>query len=238
MDYGSKRWQEKRRKILRRDGWVDQVYLPQGIRIEANTVHHILPAEDYPEYQWADWNLISINTKTHREVHEPYTKALTPLGRSLALKVASEHNIKLQTVTLVIGLPGSGKSTWIKEHIGSGICYELDAIAAAFRLTVPHAEKEHAGARRMAAAMRKAWLAEAPKYARKIFINRAAPDIDEIAETNPDVLVICTEEKTDRPYKYDKALYKQRIADAEEWARLNRVEVIYNSEPQGSPPRV
>ena len=79
-------------------------------------MHHILPAEDWPEYQWCDWNLISINDATHRQLHEPYTKALTPLGQELADEVAEEHGIRLTTVTLVIGLPGSGKSTWIKNR--------------------------------------------------------------------------------------------------------------------------
>lgn len=230
MEYNSKRWEKKRAHILKRDKYLDQVQLRRGVRIEANLVHHILPAEDWPEYRWEDWNLVAINDRTHRELHEPYTKALTPAGWELAQEVADAHGIRLTTVTLVIGLPGSGKSTWIKNNIGSGICYELDAIASAFRLTVPHAEKEHAGARRMAAALRRSWLAQAPQYARKIFVNRAAPDLDEVAETDPDVLVVCTTELTDRPYKYDKQEYKRRIAEAEEWARLNGVPIIYNPE--------
>ena len=193
-------------------------------------MHHILPAEDWPEYQWCDWNLISINDATHRQLHEPYTKALTPLGQELADEVAEEHGIRLTTVTLVIGLPGSGKSTWIKNHLGSGICYELDAIASAFRLTLPHAEKEHAGARRMAAALRRSWLAQAPKYARKIFVNRAAPDLDEVAETDPDVLVVCTHVWKSVEYEFDEAEAKQRINEAIEWAELNGIPLVYYPE--------
>ena len=230
MDYSSKRWRLKREHILRRDRWLDQVQLRQGSRAEATVVHHILPAQEWPEYQWEDWNLISVSDATHRKVHEKYTKDLTPLGWELAQEIAERQGIKLYTVTMVIGLPGSGKSTWIKDHLGTGICYDLDSIAAAFRLTVPHAEEPHAGARRMAAAMRSAWLVQAPRYSRKIFINRAAPDIDELAETNPDILVICTEEKKGRPYQYDKEEYKRKIAEAEEWALLNGVTVIHSPE--------
>jgi len=33
-------------------------------------------------------------------------------------------------VTLVMGAPGTGKSTWTRDHLGAvGLAYDLDAIA-------------------------------------------------------------------------------------------------------------
>lgn len=227
MDYNSKRWKQKRDHILARDKYTDQIKLRDGQRRSANVVHHILPAEDYPEYEWCDWNLISISETTHRELHNKYSGNLSPIGRAVALEVAEAQGIKLTSVTLVVGLPGTGKSTWTAKHLGGGLCYEMDAIACAFRLTVPHMQKEHSGARRMAAAMRRAWLAEAPNYAANIFVIRTAPDYEELAETNPDKIVVCTKEHAKRQYAYDKEERKKKIANVIEWATLNNVPVEY-----------
>ena len=38
---------------------------------EANTVHHIYPADEYPQYAWCDWNLISVSTERSQQIGEP-----------------------------------------------------------------------------------------------------------------------------------------------------------------------
>lgn len=43
-------------------------------------------------------------------------------------------------VTLVCGLPGSGKTTYVKNNIKDGLCYDLDYIAWALRLEGEHTE--------------------------------------------------------------------------------------------------
>ena len=53
MNYKSKRWRRKRESVLRRDGYQCQISLRYGKRVEADTVHHILPADKFPEYD--DW---------------------------------------------------------------------------------------------------------------------------------------------------------------------------------------
>lgn len=235
--YKSMKWRNKRAHILKRDKYMDQVALRDGIMLEADTVHHIFPAEAYPEYRLCDWNLIAVNNIiTHKgRLHEKYTKNLTKLGRQLMRETAFAQGIKIQTTTLIVGLPGSGKSTLAKKLLKGGLCYELDSIACAFRLTVPHKEEPHTGARRMAAALRRGWLEEAHNYADDIIIVRTAPEIDELTETNPDKVIVCTKQYTDRPYRYDKKDYQRQIAEVIAWAEDNKIPVEMYP-PQDPPP--
>lgn len=224
--YDAKRWKEKRKHILLRDKWIDQYLLRQGVKVEANTVHHILPREEYPQYAMADWNLISVSENTHKKIlHQKYTGKLTKVGRLLMQETAYRNGVKLKMRTLVIGLPASGKSTWTKKNLGGGIAYEMDSIACAFRLTTPHKEEPHAGARRMAAALRRGWLQAAEQFSDNIFIVRTAPDIAELVETNPDRIIYCRKQWKERPYKYDKEKYLAQIEEALDWAEKNGVPV-------------
>lgn len=227
--YDSKRWRDKRRHILLRDKYTDQYRLRDGVRLEATVVHHILPLEEFPQYALCDWNLISVNDFTHRNIlHQTYTHQLTKKGKLLMKETAHINGVKLQMLTMVIGMPGTGKSTYVKKHLKGGLVYELDAIACAFRLTVPHAEEIHAGARRMAAQLRQGFLAIAPKYSDNLFIVRTCPSIEEMAETMPDKLVVCTKVHVERPYVYDPLEYKKRIDAAIDFAKNNGIEVEFS----------
>ncbi len=83
FNYKSKRWELKRERILKRDRYMCQDSKRYGRRIDADTVHHIWPAEDYPEYAWRDWNLISLSSKVHNKMHDRVTNKLTALGEEL-----------------------------------------------------------------------------------------------------------------------------------------------------------
>ncbi len=88
FDYNSPRWLRLREKVLRdvirRDGaplcqWAKRY----GRREEATHVHHIWPAEDWPEYAWCEWNLIALSLASHNAMHDRATGALTAAGESL-----------------------------------------------------------------------------------------------------------------------------------------------------------
>lgn len=235
MDYKDEKWVRKRNHILKRDKYIDQYLLRSGQKVEAKLVHHILPADDYPEYRYCDWNLISVSEHTHKKIlHERYSGKLTNAGKLLAQETAAFNGVKLSTVIMVIGLPGTGKSTWAKKNLFGGVVYDMDAIAAAFRLTTADkmVTEPHTGARRMAAALRRGFIQMAPQYATRVIVTRTAPDAAELAETNPDRLVICTKIQAARPYQYDIDEYSALIDDAIKWAEATGIPVEYD------PPRV
>lgn len=96
MDYGSERWKKKRELILRRDGYQCQISKRYGKMIPATVVHHIYPAEDYPEFQWQNWNLISISQAVHNALHDRYTGKLTKEGIALLNRTAQKRGLKIQ----------------------------------------------------------------------------------------------------------------------------------------------
>ena len=81
--YDSKRWHKKRDRILRKDDYIDRLEARYGRTEEATVVHHIYPRDEYPEYQWENWNLISVSQKTHNRLHDRNTKKLTKEGQAL-----------------------------------------------------------------------------------------------------------------------------------------------------------
>lgn len=83
FDYHNQKWKKKRERILRLDGYKDRVAAMYGRTMEANTVHHIYPADAYPEYAWCEWNLISVSQASHNKLENRTTRELTRLGRQL-----------------------------------------------------------------------------------------------------------------------------------------------------------
>ena len=86
--YKSTRWRNLRERILRRDGYKCREAARYGVKAEAATVHHIWPAEDYPEYAWQPWNLISLSAKAHDAMHDRLTGNLTDLGKAWQRRVS------------------------------------------------------------------------------------------------------------------------------------------------------
>jgi len=79
--YNDPRWERKRAAVLRRDEYLCRECRRYGKSIQANTVHHIYPAEDYPDWWLESWNLISLCEACHNRMHLRGTNELSALGK-------------------------------------------------------------------------------------------------------------------------------------------------------------
>ena len=226
----SEKWRRKRENILRRDGYMDQIiFRKEGRMVPADHVHHIFPKEKYPQDAYADWNLISVCRDTHmRRLHNPISGQLTKEGKQLMNETAVLNNIQVTEKILVIGFPGSGKSTYVRQSLGpDAIAYDLDAIAGAFRLRGPH-EERHEASRAMANALFKAFALRASDYASRVFLIRTAPTLEELNQIRIDRVVLCkghhdTSHRSDlRRFDYD--FYQQRIENVKKFCEKNAIE--------------
>ena len=93
--YKTKRWNRLRKAVLARDNYQCQESKRYGKNVPANTVHHIFPREEYPQYQWESWNLISLSGKVHDELHDRTTRRLTDKGVDLQKRTALKYEINL-----------------------------------------------------------------------------------------------------------------------------------------------
>ena len=170
---------------------------------------------------------MSLCNKCHDEMHDHFSGGLSNRGRLFMKALAVERGIKISMsneTILVIGLSGSGKTTYCKKHIDDeSLCYDLDAIAAAFRLKMPH-EESFRPARKMANDFMKGFIIKAHEYARKIFIVRTAPEMDEVERIEPTKIVICKERFVNRPMDDEKEA-KERIKTVESYARAVDIEL-------------
>ena len=62
---------------------MDRIELRYGRQIQATIVHHIYPADEYPEYAYCDWNLISVSMATHNKLENRCSGNLTEAGLAL-----------------------------------------------------------------------------------------------------------------------------------------------------------
>ena len=93
--YKSKRWQRLRESVLRRDGYLCQVSKRYGKRAGATMVHHVFPREEFPEYQWEPWNLVSLAGDVHDQMHDRVTGALTEKGAELLRRIARKNGVEI-----------------------------------------------------------------------------------------------------------------------------------------------
>ena len=129
-------------------------------------------------------------------------------------------------VTLVMGAPGTGKSTWARERLGvGGMAYDLDAIAGAFRLRGPH-EEYHGEARRMANDLLDGWLRAVVEYADDVYVLRTAPTRQELERIQPDRAVVCLTRYI-RHDVGDTMTLARRRADAEAWLKARGIPIEY-----------
>ena len=83
FDYKGKRWKRLAAAVMRRDGYLCQISKRYGKMIPAEVVHHIYPADEYPEFAYKPWNLISLSRAAHNKLHDRDGGALTSAGIEL-----------------------------------------------------------------------------------------------------------------------------------------------------------
>ena len=83
FNYRDKRWIHVAGLAMRRDGYMCQLSKRYGQARQAEVVHHIYPVDEYPEYAYCLWNLISLTRKQHNRLHDRTTGALTAAGIAL-----------------------------------------------------------------------------------------------------------------------------------------------------------
>lgn len=93
--YDRPKWIRTRNRALRRDSYCD-VYLKRYGKIKAaEVVHHIFPRDEFPEYEYALWNLISVTRDTHNSFHDRDSDALTEKGRELLRSTARKNGVPI-----------------------------------------------------------------------------------------------------------------------------------------------
>ena len=90
--YKSKKWTDKRAKILKRDGYECQNCRRYFRSKEARVVHHIYFFEDYSELGLVNWNLISLCNGCHNKMHNRLTDEATKLGKEYQDKRKVDFN--------------------------------------------------------------------------------------------------------------------------------------------------
>jgi len=203
-------WEIKRKNILQRDGYIDQ-YIKQttGKTKPANIVHHILPKEKYPQYAYADWNLISVSLETHRKIlHNMRSGELTKAGHQLMQTTAYMNGIKLTETILVMGMPGVGKRGWVRKNMGTdAIVYSLDEIAKAMR----------------------AFALRGNDFASRVFLIRTTISIEDLSEIQPDLVYFIEGNATEKALKkmksFDEIKIKASQNDALDYCKRNNIPV-------------
>ena len=128
---------------------------------------------------------------------------------------------------LIIGLPGSGKTTWARKNMGDGLCYDFDALSAAFRLSAPKTNDTRAS-RGTANDLLSHFCRAASLRCNRLLIIRAAPQLAEARILNPDRVVYCRSDYWPEIETSELRGMQRRIEDAISWAAENGVPIEYS----------
>ncbi|PKE38505.1 HNH endonuclease [Macrococcoides caseolyticum] len=100
--YNSKKWKDVRAAVLQRDFYLCQQCKRQGITTFGNIVHHIVELKDDWSLRLDMKNLETVCSACHNQEHTKTKKGLNTSTKN--------------QVIVVVGLPGSGKSTFVDNN--------------------------------------------------------------------------------------------------------------------------
>lgn len=92
--YTSTKWRKMAARVLSHYNYQDQVKKRYGKMIQAEMVHHALPAEDFPEYFFEPKNLVPVSRSTHRGLHND-DGTLTAAGVDVARRAARNIGVDI-----------------------------------------------------------------------------------------------------------------------------------------------
>ena len=90
--YTSGKWRKLAARVLSYYNYQDQVKKRFGKMVQAEMVHHALPAEDFPEYFFETKNLVPVSRSTHRGLHND-DGTLTAAGIDVARRAARKIGV-------------------------------------------------------------------------------------------------------------------------------------------------
>ena len=118
FDYNTSKWKRLARAIMRRDNYMCQLSKRYGKSVPAEVVHHIYPADEYPEYAYEPWNLIALSRKMHNTLHDRNTDALTAEG--IALMTRAKRNIPPRLSITILRPASMARVTLYKSGLKFG----------------------------------------------------------------------------------------------------------------------
>lgn len=89
--YENPKWLRVRQSALRRDKYMDMERKRYGIAKQAEVVHHIFPKDEFPEYAYEMWNLISLTRETHNQMHDRDMDTLSEKGIELLRRTCRKY---------------------------------------------------------------------------------------------------------------------------------------------------
>lgn len=99
---------------------------------------------------------------------------------------------------LIICLPGTGKTTWVKNNLGQNdLCFDLDWLAAAMVLGSEHERKNWVAKRvinKLLLPLVSEMEIETNRVGGNVFIIRCAPDWNELDDLDPDYVLFFVKE--------------------------------------------
>ena len=88
--HNTKKWKHKTQVVKRRDGYECRECRKYGRSVDGVLVHHVYPADDYPDLFYNTNNLITLCYSCHELMHDRSLKSITELGKQWQRKLENE----------------------------------------------------------------------------------------------------------------------------------------------------